>query len=81
MIRALLVAAAITAAAWGTAIGTAPEGRTEAADAPCTMEAYGNCVYANCTEAKANGRCNIKSSDPDYCPKQDRDGDGIACEC
>nr|WP_232065437.1 excalibur calcium-binding domain-containing protein [Mycobacterium shinjukuense] len=45
------------------------------------MSAHGTCVYRNCTDAKANGRCNISRDDPAYCPKQDRDNDGLACEC
>jgi len=37
--------------------------------------------WRNCTEAKANGRCDIQRGDPDYAPKLDRDKDGVACEC
>jgi len=37
--------------------------------------------YKNCTEARANGACNIPSDSPYYQPKLDRDGDGIGCEC
>nr|WP_156181243.1 excalibur calcium-binding domain-containing protein [Mycobacterium nebraskense] len=33
------------------------------------------------TDAKAHGRCNIPRGDQAYCPSQDRDGDGLACEC
>jgi hypothetical protein len=36
--------------------------------------------YRNCTEAHADGRYNIPSSDPAYRPQLDRDGDGFACE-
>ncbi|WP_341286312.1 excalibur calcium-binding domain-containing protein [Mycobacterium decipiens] len=45
------------------------------------MSSSGSCVYRNCTDAKAHGRCNIPTDDPAYCPKQDRDNDGLACEC
>ena len=36
--------------------------------------------YRNCSEAHADGRYNIPSSDPAYSSKLDRDGDGYACE-
>lgn len=36
--------------------------------------------YANCTQAKADGRYDIPQGDPDYWPAGDRDQDGIACE-
>jgi hypothetical protein len=36
--------------------------------------------YANCTEARQDGRSNIPQGDPDYWSGGDRDGDGIACE-
>jgi len=37
--------------------------------------------YSNCSQAKADGVCNITQDSPYYLPKLDRDGDGIACEC
>ena len=37
--------------------------------------------YNNCSQAKADGVCNIPENSPYYQPKLDRDGDGIACEC
>jgi hypothetical protein len=37
--------------------------------------------YKNCSEAKANGDCNIPQDSPYYQAKLDRDGDGIGCEC
>lgn len=38
--------------------------------------------YKNCTEAKADGACNIPSSSDKYQSKLDRDGgDGLGCEC
>jgi uncharacterized Zn-binding protein involved in type VI secretion len=40
-----------------------------------------SCVYKNCTDAKADGRCNIRVGDPAYCPAQDFDHDGFACKC
>ncbi|OSC41889.1 hypothetical protein B8W66_07275 [Mycobacterium decipiens] len=82
MIRALLAAAALTTATWGFAVGVAPAGNAEPTEANCTeMSSSGSCVYRNCTDAKAHGRCNIPTDDPAYCPKQDRDNDGLACEC
>jgi len=36
--------------------------------------------YANCTQAKADGRYDIPQGDPDYWTGGDRDQDGIACE-
>jgi Excalibur calcium-binding domain len=37
--------------------------------------------YANCSQAKADGVCNITTDSPYYMAKLDRDRDGIACEC
>jgi hypothetical protein len=37
--------------------------------------------YNNCSQAKADGVCNITQDSPWYLPKLDRDGDGLACEC
>ncbi len=36
--------------------------------------------FANCDEARAEGRTNIPSSDVRFSPGLDRDGDGIGCE-
>ena len=36
--------------------------------------------YRNCSEAHAAGVRNIRSGDPRYTARQDRDGDGLACE-
>lgn len=36
--------------------------------------------YANCDEARADGRTNIPSTDPRFNPALDRDGDGIGCD-
>jgi hypothetical protein len=36
--------------------------------------------YANCSEARADGRSSIPSTDPAYRPDLDLDGDGLACE-
>lgn len=36
--------------------------------------------YANCSQAKADGRSDIPQGDPDYWNGGDRDQDGIACE-
>lgn len=37
--------------------------------------------YANCTQARQNGDCDIPSSSDLYQAKLDRDHDGIGCEC
>ena len=37
--------------------------------------------YNNCSQAKADGVCNITTDSPWYLAKLDRDGDGVACEC
>ena len=37
--------------------------------------------YNNCSQAKADGVCNITQDSPYYLAKLDRDGDGVACEC
>lgn len=37
--------------------------------------------YANCSQAKRNGDCDIPRSSPKYDPDLDRDSDGVACEC
>jgi hypothetical protein len=81
-IRGLLVAAAAAATVLCSALLSAPTAKSEPTDTTCTeLTGNGNCVYKNCTDAHAHGRCNIPSDDPAYCPKQDRDNDGLACEC
>ena len=37
-------------------------------------------IYANCSEARADGVYNIPQGDPAYWDDGDRDGDGFACE-
>ncbi|BBX06323.1 excalibur calcium-binding domain-containing protein [Mycolicibacterium aichiense] len=37
--------------------------------------------FKNCTAAKAAGYCDIPTDSPLYTPSQDRDSDGLACEC
>lgn len=65
MIRLLIAGASVAAAA---SIALAP---VASATGP----------YANCSQAKADGVCNIPQDSPYYSAKLDRDGDGIACEC
>lgn len=36
--------------------------------------------YSNCIAALADGASNFTPTDPRYTPRQDRDGDGVACE-
>ena len=82
--RALAIAAAAAAIVWGTTIGAAPAAVAAAPDSDCIaglMNTDGSCTYANCSEARADGVCDIPEGSEDYCSKQDRDNDGIACEC
>ena len=86
MLRALLnrtvIAAGIAAAIWGSATGTAPVGMADPPDIDCTqVNNDAHCMYKSCTEAKADGRCNIRVGDQAYCPAQDFDHDGVACKC
>lgn len=37
--------------------------------------------FKNCSTAKKNGYCDIPQTSDLFTPSQDRDGDGIACEC
>ena len=62
MIRALFIAAATSAVVAGGSVATAP---VACAAGP----------YANCSQAKADGRCDIPKGDPDYWPGGDRDND------
>ena len=62
----------ITAVLMGGTIGLAIFG------APAAMAESSK--YGSCKEAAQDGRYNIPKDDPDYDPKLDRDGDGIACE-
>lgn len=57
-------------------IVTAPEAMT----APIPLNYNSGCYWANCTEAHQNGEGNIPQGSAHYCSKQDRDGDGVACE-
>lgn len=49
-------------------------------DPASTWSASNSCYYPKCTAAHKAGEGNIPSSSDHYCSKQDRDGDGIACE-
>jgi hypothetical protein len=67
-----------------SAIGVAPAAGAEPLNGSCIagkMNSDGSCYYANCSEAEAAGECDIAEGSPHYCTKQDRDGDGVACEC
>ncbi|ORW04707.1 hypothetical protein AWC15_02880 [Mycobacterium lacus] len=69
-------------AIWGAAFSVDPVLLADPPDINCTQfNEDGSCYWANCTQAKANGECNIRDGSAHYCPKQDRDGDGLACEC
>ncbi|MDD7811189.1 excalibur calcium-binding domain-containing protein [Mycobacterium sp. CSUR Q5927] len=68
MIRALLVALAFSAGLPTLTI-------------PSTPAAHAEVPYRNCTEARANGDCDIPATSDKYQSKLDRDGDGIGCEC
>jgi hypothetical protein len=47
--------------------------------APVPLNGSG-CYWVNCSQAHQNGEGNILQGNDHYCSKQDRDGDGIACE-
>ncbi|UMB70807.1 excalibur calcium-binding domain-containing protein [Mycobacterium paraterrae] len=64
MLRTAFVTASLLV---GLGIAAAP---TALADPP----------YRNCSEAHADGRYNIPSTDPAYRSQLDRDQDGLACE-
>ncbi|WP_420364272.1 excalibur calcium-binding domain-containing protein [Curtobacterium sp. L3-7] len=36
--------------------------------------------YANCDAARAAGAAPVRTGDPGYSRKLDRDGDGVGCE-
>lgn len=82
-IRRLLV---VTVSAVGLGLLASPAASTASADPfddlACTIwDSSGSCYWENCSEAKANGECDIPIGSPHYCEKQDKDGDGVACEC
>jgi hypothetical protein len=94
MVRLLGIAATMVAfclASMGAAVAhaaTSTIGSTESTAGPTvaqvndstTWSAGNSCYYPNCTAAHKAGEGDIPSSSPHYCSKQDRDGDGIACE-
>jgi len=51
----------------------------EALPAPIPLSTSG-CYWTNCTEAHQNSEGDILQGSAHYCSKQDRDGDGVACE-
>lgn len=54
-------------------------GRSSGASArPQTLRSGGS--FANCSEARAAGRSNIRRGEPGYGSHLDRDSDGVACE-
>jgi hypothetical protein len=71
----VVVAPAVHAAPASKVVVTAPETVT----GPIPINT-GGCYWANCTEAHQNGEGNIPQGSAHYCAKQDRDGDGVACE-
>jgi Excalibur calcium-binding domain len=80
MIRRLVMVSAALAVITG--ILAAPVASADPTDVSCTIfNEDGSCFYPNCTAAKKAGECNIQQGSPHYCPQQDRDGDGVACEC
>ncbi|MGV1089043.1 MAG: excalibur calcium-binding domain-containing protein [Mycobacterium sp.] len=62
---------------WMIAVAVFASGITMVGVAPAAQAA----PYANCTQAKNNGDCDIPSSSDKYQSKLDRDGDGLGCEC
>ena len=45
-----------------------------------TNALFGSSYYPNCAAARAAGAAPIRTGDPGYSRKLDRDGDGVACE-
>lgn len=62
-----------------TPVAVASAGSPEAATAPIPLNSSA-CYWSNCTEAHQSGEGDIAQGNSHYCSKQDRDGDGIACE-
>ncbi|WP_219814546.1 excalibur calcium-binding domain-containing protein [Rathayibacter rathayi] len=59
----------------------APAAAAPAAAAPAAVPNGGGSVsYANCDAVHAAGAAPIRTDDPGYSRKLDRDGDGVACE-
>lgn len=55
--------------------------QSKPAPAPAPVEkAPTEVYYANCTAVRAAGAAPIRSGEPGYTRKLDRDGDGVACE-
>ena len=63
----LRIALAVTSLIFGIEIGAEPM-------------ALAGPPYQNCSEAHADGRYSIPSTDPAYRPDLDLDKDGLACE-
>lgn len=65
----------------GAVASAATPAPTVAADVAAPIPLAGNgCYWKNCTQAHQNGEGNIPQGSDHYCSKQDRDGDGLACE-
>ena len=79
MVRLLL---AVSFAAFGILSAAGAHANAQSVHAGCGSwsASAGSCYFPNCTAAHKAGYGDIPSSDPYYCPKQDRDGDGLACE-
>jgi len=58
----------------------APPRDPPARERPRPEAASSTVYFANCAEARAAGRENIRRGEPGYRPALDRDNDGIACE-
>ena len=60
-----------------------PARTRQPAPAPATPpipEPAGEVYYKNCAAVRAAGAAPIRSGEPGYSPRLDRDGDGVACE-
>ncbi|WP_258366235.1 excalibur calcium-binding domain-containing protein [Curtobacterium sp. MCPF17_031] len=81
-------AAADTAAAQAAADAAAQQAAADAAArqaaadgaAQAPAPAGGSTYYPNCSAVRAAGAAPIRTGDPGYSRKLDRDGDGVACE-
>jgi hypothetical protein len=75
----VLIAPAVHAGATPLTVAAPPIPAVMGVTAPVPLNS-GGCYWTNCTQAHQNGEGNIPQGSAHYCSKQDRDGDGLACE-
>ena len=72
--------AATTAKSTATATSKTTARATSSAKSTATASSSSSVYYRNCAAVRAAGKAPLRSTDPGYSSKLDRDGDGIACE-